>query len=446
MSFKILFETLLIGLLLTQISLEGATTRDSADSSFRVGYAKQDITPKAAMPMWGYGARHDMLSTGVLHPLYAKAIVIQAGKDKVALVGLDLGRGPTQAMTQKIREAISERAGIEHVMISGSHTHHGPCVELLDHKGFGKGKFDAAVAYNKKLPDLIIQAILEADQSAQAARIGVTKKNVSLNRNRHTKRQPKAVDPMLAIIRFDAAQGAREGKPIAVLVNFAAHPVMTDGKILKFSADYPGFLEDKVESELDAGCVFMQGASGDLSVNAPAGVKGPQAFGEHLAKLVLEMSAATKTETPKKPSIQGRVDRFRFKSRVDFSNPLIVYSYGEAFFPELIRCFSRELLEGVPPELNTILLNKKIALVGGSGEFFCNHANRLKERSYVAHTLFFGYCNDHYLYFPTIEAVSESGYGADPAVSPVEVGAGEKMMNRALINIYTMAGKIAAEQ
>ncbi len=427
-------------------SQTGQAEKPSAPHAFRVGYASQDISPQAPMPLWGYGARHDMLSEGTLHPLFAKAIVIAAGEDKVAIVGLDLGRGPTRTMTEKIREIISKQAGIEHLIISGSHTHHGPCIELLDHAGFGKGKFDAAVAYNQKLPDLIVRAILEADQAAQTARIGVTTQDVPFNRNRHTKRQPKAVDPMLAVIRFDVADGEQKDKPIAVLVNYAAHPVMTDGKILKFSPDYPGFLEDKVESELGAGCVFMQGASGDLSAKSPSGVKGPQAYGELLAAHVLEMAQALETKAPEKPSVQGQVDHFRFKSRIDFTNPLITFSYGKAFFPELGRCFAKEFRDGILPELNTILLNKEIALVGGSGEFFCNHAVRLKERSYVAHTLFFGYCNEHHLYFPTIEAVSESGYGADPIVSPVEVGAGEKMMNRALINIYTMAGEIAEEK
>jgi hypothetical protein len=48
------------------------------------------------------------------------------------------------------------------------------------------------------------------------------------------------------------------------------------------------------------------------------------------------------------------------------------------------------------------------------------------------------------LYFPTIEAVSEGGYGADAAVAPVEIGAGEQMMNRALINIYALLGRLDA--
>ena len=74
----------------------------------------------------------------------------------------------------------------------------------------------------------------------------MAKKNVELNRNRHTKRTPKPTDPMLAVIRFDDAAG----KPIAVIANFAAHPVTMDTMILKFSADYPGALQNRVEESL----------------------------------------------------------------------------------------------------------------------------------------------------------------------------------------------------
>ncbi len=90
--------------------------------------------------------------------------------------------------------------------------------------------------------------------------------------------------------------------------------------------------------------------------------------------------------------------------------------------------------------LTTVLVNDKLALVGGSGEFFCEHANRLKARSRVEKTLFFGYCNGHNMYFPTIEAAAEGGYGGDATVSWVALGAGEEMINAALINLYKMMG------
>jgi hypothetical protein len=89
---------------------------------FRVGAADKEITPPPGIPMWGYGQRHDKPSEGTLDPLMAKAIVIAAGDDKVADVGTDLGRGPTEAMMAIIRKNLAEKAGIRHVMISGTRT------------------------------------------------------------------------------------------------------------------------------------------------------------------------------------------------------------------------------------------------------------------------------------------------------------------------------------
>jgi hypothetical protein len=103
-----------------------------------------------------------MLSQGTADPLLAKAVVIEAGNDRLAIMGMDIGRGPTTAMMKQIRESVAEKAGVEHVMIAGSHTHHGPVIELTDREGFGKGKFDDAVAYAKRLPELLVEAIIEA--------------------------------------------------------------------------------------------------------------------------------------------------------------------------------------------------------------------------------------------------------------------------------------------
>jgi hypothetical protein len=80
--------------------------------------------------MWGYGARHDKPSEGVLDALYASALVLSAGDSKLAIVGLDLGRAPTRQSVIAIRAHIKAAAGIEQVFIVGSHTHHGPVLEV----------------------------------------------------------------------------------------------------------------------------------------------------------------------------------------------------------------------------------------------------------------------------------------------------------------------------
>ena len=131
-----------------------------------------------------------------------------------------------------------------------------------------------------------------------------------------------------------------------------------------------------------------------------------------------------------------------FASRTDFANPIVKAAYQKAFFPELIPNYIDEYAAGIRPRLTVALLNGNVTLVGISGEFFSNHAIRLKQRARVKQLFFFGYANGYHQYFPTIEAIAEGGYGADPAVSPVAVGAGEGIMDMALIRIYQMLGRI----
>jgi len=414
-------------------------TAAGASHDFQVGVASRDITPTQPVPMWGYGGRHDRLSQGTLDPLLAKAIVIQAGTKKLAIVAMDLGRGPTPAMLEQIRKQVAPR-GIGCVLACGSHTHHGPVIELSDQPGYGKGKFDAAVAYARDLPGHLVAAILEADLHRQPALVGVAARDLSFNRNRQTKRPVRFTDPRLTVIRFDRPGG----KPLAILVHYTAHPVLTPAEILKFSADYPGHLCRKVEQELIAPCLFLQGAAGDQSANPPQAKRDAKGYGELLAEQAIDLARGITATAPRHPSIAATIDRFQFGSRVNFKSSITFLIYANAFFPELVRNFVREFEGGLKPEVTTLLLNRELAFVGMPGEPFCQHAVRLRQRAYLPWTLVLGYCNGHLLYFPTIEAASEGGYGADPEVSPVALGAGEQMTNQALISLYRLLGKFPA--
>jgi neutral ceramidase len=425
-------------LVVTVFTASIVVAAENSAPEFRAAAAKRDITPKEPMPMWGYGARHAALSTGALDPLYATALVIAAGTNKLAIVGLDLGRSPAEKSLQRIRARIQADAGIDYSLIAGSHTHHGPVLELSDEAGKGKAKFDGAIRYYRELEEGIVGAVVEANSRLIPARLvtGSVKLD-GFNRNRHTKIEPKPTDRDLALMRFDDLSG----KPIALVVNFAAHPTMVPGETLKFSADYVGAMKAAVEKELGATTIFMQGAAGDQSANA-ASNQGHEAFGQALAREVVKLALSLSAGDVARPSLVVREERFKFDSRTDLSNPLTRAAYSVAFFPELVANYVDEYAEGVRPRLTVALLNGEIAIVGVSGEFFCNHAIRLKERARVKQLFFFGYCNGYHQYFPTIEAVAEGGYGADNAVAPAEVGAGEKVMNAALIWIYQMLGRI----
>jgi neutral ceramidase len=415
----------LLGLLI----LCGVAAKPVSAEELHAGAAKVDITPPIGFPMWGYGARHAMGSTGVLDPLHARAVVLAAGKTRIAVVSLDLGRAPPRASTEAIRKKVQE-ADIERVFLVGSHTHHGPVLELDTWP-------TPKEPYVRQLETRIAGVILDAAKQLKPAKLGIASKEVPYNRNRHTRQADKPVDREFQVVRIDDAGG----KPIAHLVNFAAHAVMQDAKILKFSADFPGVLATAVEGETGVPCLYLQGACGDLSVNAGE-FQGPDKFGKMLARLVLDMSGTIQPAANKDATLQTRTESFKFTSRVNLSDPAILKMYSAAFFPELVAFYEREYRDGIRPELTTTLLDGKIALVGVSGEFFCSHSLLLKKRARLDHVLFLGYCNDYHQYFPTIEAAAEGGYGADATVSPVEVGAGERIMDRALIHLYEMRGKL----
>jgi neutral ceramidase len=377
--------------------------------------------------MWGYGARHDAGSVGVLDPLYARALVLMAGEQRIALVGLDLGRAPMRQSTATIRTRVKAAVGIEHVFLVGSHTHHGPVIEL---DNWPKGQ----KPYVRELEDKLAKVIIEAAKAARPARIGVAAKEVALNRNRHSKRADKLVDKELLVLRVED----EEGKPIAHAVNFAAHPTMHPAQVMKFSADYPGAMAKVMEQETGAICLFLQGAAGDLSANPPPGVRGPDEFGKALGAEALALAKSVRCKPLDHSRLQAREDDFHFSHRIDLKNPLVRSLLVTAFFEDLVAAFEREYHGGVRPHLTTALLDDRIGFVGVSGEFFCGHSLSLKRRARLEHVFFLGYCNDYHQYFPTIEGAAEGGYGADAGVSAAEVGAGERMIDRALLRLYTM--------
>jgi hypothetical protein len=394
------------------------------------GAATVEITPPVGFPMWGYAARHDLPAEGTLDPLRARALVLAVGADRIAIVSLDLGRPPTRQTTAAIRTRVKTDAGVGTVFLVASHTHHGPALELENRQVDGK-------CYVKDLERKLGDVIVAAAKNLRPARIGVASREVALNRNRHSKRADAPVDRELLVLRVEDA----DGKAIAHLVNFAAHPTMRDAKLLKWSADYPGVMAARVEKETGAPCLFLQGAAGDLSPNPAAGADAEK-FGDALAAEVLKLAGTIRCPADGPGSLHTAEEDFTFASRMDHANLLTRTAFSVAFYRELVDFYVDEYRTGVRPNLTVALLGDRLGVVGVSGEFFTGHSLSLKRRARLDHLLFLGYCNDYQQYFPTIEAAAERGYGADPSMAPAEVGAGEKVVDRALIHLLQLQGKL----
>jgi hypothetical protein len=381
--------------------------------------------------MWGYAARRDAPCLGVRDRLHARALVLEVGKQRLALVGLDLGRAPTRASTAAIRARVHKGAGIDTLFLVASHTHHGPVLEIDSWP-------EPRTSYVRQLEEKLAGVILAAAKDLRPARLGVARKEVALNRNRHSRRAERPVDRDLVVLRVEDG----EGRPIAHAVNFAAHPTILPATLRRFSADYPGALCEQVEKATKAPCLFLQGAAGDLSPDQSAGRNTPEKFGAALAAEALGLVKTIRCGPLAAGTLQARQEEFRFAARLDLGNPLWRLSLSAAFFPGLITFYTNEYRGGVQPTLTTALLDGRVGFVGVSGEFFCGHALHLKRRARLEHLLFLGYCNDYQQYFPTIEAASEGGYGTEVYISPAALGSGERMMDRALLELYRMRGKL----
>ena len=104
------------------LALFVAPFRASA-AGFSAGVGRAEITPPAGTPLGGYGARKGRPSTGAHDPLFAKALVLDDGTTRVAIVTTDL-----VGTNAEMKRRVSERTGIppERLLLCASHTHSGP--------------------------------------------------------------------------------------------------------------------------------------------------------------------------------------------------------------------------------------------------------------------------------------------------------------------------------
>jgi len=212
----------------------------------KVGAAKVDITPAAADLPKNY--------RGILDHIFARAIVIDNGKARAALVSVDIG-----GMGGDTWKAISDRAQRElHIpadnfLLTATHTHSVP---------FLRGK-----AFEDKVFAAIRQAAGAERPARMAYGTGVSYINVQrdiIDPKTHRwwegANYQGPSDKTVAVISFDTLQG----EPIAVYYNYAVHAVIT-GTLDLVSGDIPGATSDYVESSLGNGAVALwsEGAAGD---------------------------------------------------------------------------------------------------------------------------------------------------------------------------------------
>src|SRR5262249_14142658 len=149
------------------------------------GAAAVVINPPEGTPMAGYYSARG--SKAILDNLYSKALVLELGGTRVALVVCDLISLPRLTVTEA-RRLIEKETGIpgSHVMISATHTHTGPVVARQSARDdLDGGSSDLGRRYTETLPNLIAQSVAQAHQKLTPARVAAAvakEERLSFNR------------------------------------------------------------------------------------------------------------------------------------------------------------------------------------------------------------------------------------------------------------------------
>src|SRR5690348_1961414 len=102
---------------------EPPSPETTSEDALRVGFAEKDITPKlGGRPVFMAGFGQNRRATGVHDPLMARAVVLQQGSTRLALVSVDLV-GLFRPVVERVRKKLP---GYTYVVVSSTHNHEGP--------------------------------------------------------------------------------------------------------------------------------------------------------------------------------------------------------------------------------------------------------------------------------------------------------------------------------
>jgi neutral ceramidase len=243
----------------------------SDTATLQVGVARVNLTPPLEMKaaLGGYGARMSKPAVGVHDNVWAKALVVEKGGRRFVLVTADVLAFPPQFKAAVIERLAADGWNADQVMLLPSHTHTSFDMMAL-HPGNTFGIPQVGV-FHKELFEhtarQLAKAVRDAGASPRPALAGSTVVSVP-DRNRNRRHGGSIHDTDLTVTRVDTT----DGKPLAVLVNWTAHPTFMDEEDMLFSGDWPGHLQRTLEALIGHGvmAMFYNGAEGDQSPTPPA--------------------------------------------------------------------------------------------------------------------------------------------------------------------------------
>jgi len=240
----------------------------------RVGFAKEDITPRVGVPLCGFGPFINRRSIGVRDRLWARAAAFERDGKRCVVVSCDLLYISLED-TNRVRTLVNEATGLpaDALLVHCTHTHSGPDT---NRDGIGWGGYDPP--YMGVLPYRIARAAVAALGRMQAATLAhaeVPCEGIGLNREYDRDAPPledvlrddwRPAKPELTDTTCRVIKAEANGKLLGFISYFGCHPVCCCAETRYIHGDYCGVATNMLERE-NPGAVglFLQGANGDVN-------------------------------------------------------------------------------------------------------------------------------------------------------------------------------------
>ena len=241
-------------------SLIGKVNKDTSNTeTFKVGWAKVNITPASPTPMAGYGNRRGRPYVSVHDSVYVRAMVIDNGVTQAAIIAADLLIIPP-TVTKILQARLTEKEiPFDHVFFGATHTHNsvggwGTGISGL----FFSGKYDQKNV--DKIAEAIFQAIVQAKAKLEPAKLAYMESVDKADIQNRLVGEEGDVDPEIRSVGFITDSGKK-----AILASYGAHSTVIQSKNMVLSRDYPGVLIDSLENGRYNFAMYMAGAVGSMA-------------------------------------------------------------------------------------------------------------------------------------------------------------------------------------
>ena len=418
-------NVLLIAILLIIISSPSILYSQNSSDEWKVGVARQNITPQHPTWMAGYAMRTSP-SDGKLHDIWAKAITFEDAQGvRSVLITTDLLSIPKE-FSELFKTKVKQKYGLEksQIILNCSHTHSGPVVSRALHYIYPMTMNDWEIVdkYTKELEANLLQLVDESMERLVPAKIytqnGITRFQVNRRNNKEATLQNTTAlngpnDYAVPVIKVEGL----DNNLIAIIFGYACHP--TTLSINKFSGDYPGFAQIELE-KLYPGtmAMFFQGAGGDQNPLPRRSIPLAIQYGKQLASSVERvLSEEMIKQDSKLVTKYNEID-------LPFDDPLSLEEFQEIaqgddyqarWAQGMIDDLNRNgrLRESYPFPIAYWKLGDQEMFVLG-GESVIAYSLKLKE-IFGEQVFVMSYANDVMGYIPSEVILDEGGYEGDTA-------------------------------